>query len=422
MLRVGLTGNAASGKSTVGRSWARRGAHVIDADVLARRAVAPGTPGLQAVAREFGPDLVGDAGLDREALRRLVFADPAARERLERIVHPEVGRLRQEEEARLRAGGAAVVVHDIPLLFEVGLEAEFHLVVLVTAPERERARRLTERGLSAAEVRGLMASQAPPAESRRRADMVISNDGGLDELDEEAGRLWRAVIRRASRGIPRIRGEAGAGMRVDMHVHTRLSFDCLSRPDAVVGAALARGLDRLCITDHNEIEAALELVERFPNRVIPGEEVKTREGVDVIGLYLTEWIPRGTPARETCERIREQGGLVYVPHPFAGGKGGGGGILDEIVDLVDIVEGFNARLHRDSLNRRARDWARERGLPVGAGSDAHTLREIGNGYVELPPFNNDPASFLAALGAGSMQGRESSRLVHLASTLAKLLP
>jgi predicted metal-dependent phosphoesterase TrpH len=314
------------------------------------------------------------------------------------------------------------VVHDIPLLFEFGLEAEFHLVVLVTAPERERARRLMERGLSAAEVRGLMASQASPAESRRRADMVISNDGGLDELDEEAGRLWRAVIRRASRGTPRIRGEAGAGMRVDMHVHTRLSFDCLSRPDAVVGAALARGLDRLCITDHNEIEAALELVERFPNRVIPGEEVKTREGVDVIGLYLTEWIPRGTPARETCERIREQGGLVYMPHPFAGGKGGGGRILEQVEDLIHVVEGFNARLHKAALNDRAQVWARVRGLRLGAGSDAHTLGEIGNAWVEVPAFDNDAASFLAALDHGTVHGQASSRFVHLASTVAKLFP
>lgn len=211
-------------------------------------------------------------------------------------------------------------------------------------------------------------------------------------------------------------------MRVDMHVHTRGSFDSRNDPEAVVERALAQGLDRVCITDHNELSVALELAERYPGRVIVGEEVKTGEGVDVIGLFLEEWIPRGTPARETCQRIRAQGGLVYVPHPFAGGKGGGGRILPEIEDLVDAVEGFNARIHDPALNERAQAWGRERDLPLGAGSDAHTLAEVGRAYVELPGFDDDPASFLAALRQGTLHGRSSSRLVHVASTLAKLLP
>jgi dephospho-CoA kinase len=422
VLRIGLTGNAASGKSTVARAWAELGASVVDADELARRAVAPGSPGLEAVRREFGAAVTGDQGLDRAALRRVVFADPAARRRLEEIVHPEVGRLRLEEESRLESAGATVAVHDIPLLFEVGLEDRFDLVVLVTAPHEARAGRLAERGLSPEELRGLVESQATAAGVRGRADIVIDNDGSLEELEAEARRLWRDVVRRAAGRDASAGGHGGGRVRVDMHVHTRLSFDCLSRPDAVVGAALRQGLDRVCITDHNEIEAALELAERFPNRVIPGEEVKTREGVDVIGLYLTEWIPKGTPARETCERIRAQGGLVYVPHPFAGGKGGGGRILEEIQDLVHIVEGFNARLHSSALNVRAQEWARERSLPLGAGSDAHTLAEIGNGYVDMPAFANDATSFLAAVRHATVHGQEASRLVHLASTFAKLVP
>ncbi|HKJ91610.1 MAG TPA: PHP domain-containing protein, partial [Longimicrobiales bacterium] len=138
-----------------------------------------------------------------------------------------------------------------------------------------------------------------------------------------------------------------------MHLHTALSFDCRSRPDAVLARARAAGLDRICVTDHDEIQAALELKDRHPDRVIVGEEVKTREKVDVIGLYLREWIPGGTPARRACEEIHEQGGLVYVPHPFAGGKGGRGALLPEIEDLVDIVEGWNARLHDPRLNEQA---------------------------------------------------------------------
>lgn len=110
-------------------------------------------------------------------------------------------------------------------------------------------------------------------------------------------------------------------MRIDMHLHTGGSFDCLSDPSRVVSAARAAGLDRICVTDHNEIEAALFLKREYPDFVIVGEEVKTGEGVDVIGLYIHEKIPKGTPARETCTIIHEQGGIVYVPHPFAAGKG-----------------------------------------------------------------------------------------------------
>ncbi|HEX6939967.1 MAG TPA: PHP domain-containing protein [Longimicrobiales bacterium] len=204
-----------------------------------------------------------------------------------------------------------------------------------------------------------------------------------------------------------------------MHLHTRGSYDCLSDPDAVVERAAARGIDRICVTDHNEIEVALRLKERYPDRVIVGEEVRTAEGVDIIGLYIAERIPKGTPARETCERIRAQGGIVYVPHPFIGGKGGGGRLLDEIGPLVDAVEGFNGRIHLQRLNDRAVAWARERRLPVGAGSDAHTLHEVGRTYVEVPPFDDAPAAFLAALRDGRIHGHLSSVVVHIASTYAK---
>lgn len=209
-------------------------------------------------------------------------------------------------------------------------------------------------------------------------------------------------------------------MRLDMHLHTRASFDCLSDPAEVLHCALQRGIHRICITDHNEISAAVELQADFPDRVIIGEEVKTAEGVDVTGLFLQEKIPKGTPARETCERIREQGGLVYVPHPFASGKGGNGRILPVIADLVDVVEGFNARIHDPSLNARAREWAAERHLPVGAGSDAHTLREVGRGYVEVPDFEMTPVALLDALRHASVHGVLSSHVVHVASTWAKV--
>jgi predicted metal-dependent phosphoesterase TrpH len=209
-------------------------------------------------------------------------------------------------------------------------------------------------------------------------------------------------------------------IRIDLHLHTSASFDCLSEPIRVLERALDAGLDRIAITDHNELSAALWMKERYPDRIVVGEEVKTAEGVDVIGYFLHEPIARGTPARETCKRIHAQGGVVYVPHPFARGKGGGGRILEQIADLVDAVEAFNARLHDAALNERAAAWGRSHSKPLGAGSDAHTLDEVGRAWVEMPRFDDERASFLAALRAGTVHGVESPRSVHLASTWAKL--
>lgn len=209
-------------------------------------------------------------------------------------------------------------------------------------------------------------------------------------------------------------------MRIDMHVHTSRSFDCQSDPIAVLEAAIDRAVDRICITDHNEIETALWMKERYPDRIIVGEEVKTAEGVDVIGLYLKERIPEGTPAIATCEQIHEQGGIVYVPHPFARGKGGGGKILPIIEKHIDALEGFNARLHDPVLNERAVVWAKNSGIPLGAGSDAHTLREVGRAWVTVPPCDDEPRALVEALRRGTIHGNTSPWTVHIASTFAKL--
>lgn len=199
MFRVGLTGNIASGKSTVARVWRRLGAPVIDADVLARRAVEPGSEGLRRIVETFGPGVLDETGrLDRAALRDIVFRDPEARAKLEAIVHPEVGRLRREEEARLEAAGENIVVHDIPLLFEAGLEEEFDAIVLVDASERVRLERLVrERGLAEDEARRMIGAQMPSSEKRRRADYVIENEGTLEDLERAAEEVWRELRRRA---------------------------------------------------------------------------------------------------------------------------------------------------------------------------------------------------------------------------------
>lgn len=210
-------------------------------------------------------------------------------------------------------------------------------------------------------------------------------------------------------------------LKVDMHLHTNRSFDCLSRPEAILAAARARGLDRLIITDHNEIEGARALHEMDPQRIIIGEEVKTREGFDVIGIFLQELIPRRTPARETCERIREQAGVVYLPHPFDGSRSGGEAALAALADLVDVVEVHNSRCWPARLNTLAAEWAAAHGKLAGAGSDAHTVGEIGRGFVEMPAFEPTRDSFLQALGRGRVAGTvQTSPVYRLASTWAKV--
>ena len=209
--------------------------------------------------------------------------------------------------------------------------------------------------------------------------------------------------------------------RVDMHAHTRVSFDSLNHPEAMLTAAREHGIDRLVVTDHNRIDGALLLRQMDGERIIVGEEVKTAEGIDIIGIFLEELIPKGTPARETCRRIRDQSGVVYIPHPFDLHRSGAGPLLDDLDEWIDVVEVHNARCLRPESNRRADAWAEAHGKLKGAGSDAHTIREIGRGFVEVPPFAPDRESFLAALRLGRVVGRTvSSPFCHLASTYAKV--
>ena len=198
MIRVGLTGNIAAGKTAVSDFWRSLGAPIIDADVLARRAVEPGSSALAAIEQEFGPKVITHGTLDRVALRELVFNDPVQRERLEAIVHPEVRRLRAQEEEQLTSRGARIVVHDIPLLYETGMQDEFDVVVVVDAPEHVRIRRIVEsRGLNEAEARRMVDAQMPAHEKRRQATYVIDNDGTIDDLHAKAAHVWAQIGERA---------------------------------------------------------------------------------------------------------------------------------------------------------------------------------------------------------------------------------
>lgn len=192
LFRVGLTGNIASGKSSVVAVWRELGAHIIDADVLAREAIAPGTPGEQRVRDTFGT-------VDRAELRDIVFRDAARRKELEAIIHPEVQRLRDEAERELAAAGGGIVVNDIPLLFETGLNRDVDLIVLVDAPREERLRRIVEhRGIEHAEAVRMIDAQRPAEPKRARADIVIDNEGSIEDLQQKAEEAWRQIQARAS--------------------------------------------------------------------------------------------------------------------------------------------------------------------------------------------------------------------------------
>ncbi len=193
MLRVGLTGGIASGKSTVSALLEERGAVVVDADVLAREVVAPGTPGLAEVVIAFGPEILTENGeLNRPAMGRRVFGDPDARARLEAIIHPRVrARAVQIESA---SPGDAIVVHDIPLLVETGQEERFDQVVVVDAPDDLQVDRLRRtRRMSEDDARSRIAAQAPREQRLAAADHVIVNDGSRDKLRADVDALWRKL-------------------------------------------------------------------------------------------------------------------------------------------------------------------------------------------------------------------------------------
>lgn len=200
MLLVGLTGGIASGKSTVGRMLAKAGIPVVDADVLAREAVAPGTDGLRAVVARFGSGVLApDGSLDRKALGAIVFHDVEARRDLNAIVHPRVAQLAVEKLDALRAAGTHdVAVYEVPLLFENGLEGMMDRTLLVAVPpEVQRARLMARDNAGPVDADARIASQMSLDEKRKRADYVLENDGTVDETARRLADVWRAISGRS---------------------------------------------------------------------------------------------------------------------------------------------------------------------------------------------------------------------------------
>jgi len=201
---IGVTGGIASGKTTFAGLLRARGVPVLDADALARSAVAPGSPALAEIAHAFGPDvLAADGSLDRRRMADLVFADAGARRRLEAITHPAVRRAVAEETARLAAAGHELVFYDTPLLFEVGLERTLDSVVVVWAPpDVQRARLAARDGLGLAEADARLAAQLPIDDKAARADFVVENTGAPAALGAKADRLLADLRRGLGRKLP----------------------------------------------------------------------------------------------------------------------------------------------------------------------------------------------------------------------------
>ena len=217
MIRIGLTGNIASGKSEIAKMLADRGATVIDADLLAREAVEPETQALRDIVKRWGKDVLNEDGsLDRAALRRIVFADQSELDALNRIVHPGVTRLRDREIAQARERGDPIVICVIPLLFERNIVDEFDAIVLVDSPRPLRLERLVAtRGMEATDAMNMIASQMPAELKRARADYVIENNGSLEDLERDVNALWSSLQRDAQRTSP------VAGKTADAYVETQ---------------------------------------------------------------------------------------------------------------------------------------------------------------------------------------------------------
>jgi dephospho-CoA kinase len=198
VLLVGLTGGIGSGKSTVARLLERRGAVVIDADHLAREAVAKGTPAFERVIETFGDAVVApDGNLDRAALAAIIFSDPERKAALESIVHPEVAR-RFGERVEELAGTDRVVIYVSPLLVELGMAPAFDVVIVVTASPHLRISRVaSDRDFSPEDVRGRMAAQATDEQRMEVADVLVDNDGSLAELEPQVDRIWSDLVARA---------------------------------------------------------------------------------------------------------------------------------------------------------------------------------------------------------------------------------
>ncbi len=209
-------------------------------------------------------------------------------------------------------------------------------------------------------------------------------------------------------------------LKVDMHVHTSCSPDSLIDVDDLLETCDRSGIDYVAVTDHDTADCALKLHEQEPSRIIVGEEIHTTDG-EITGLFLKETIPPQLSPIETVERIKQQGGLVYLPHPFDRMRGSvlQQSAIDRIWKEIDIREVFNSRSVLRWSNRRASNFARKRKILTGAGSDAHARYEVGNAYVLIEPFDS-ATDFLEKLADAEIRTHKTSVLLNFMTKMYKV--
>jgi len=207
-------------------------------------------------------------------------------------------------------------------------------------------------------------------------------------------------------------------VKVELHVHTRFSKDSLIQPGRLIKHCERIGLDRITITDHNEISGAVEAKKIAPERVIVGEEIETTHG-ELIGYFMHERVPPGLPPMAAIARLRDQGAVISVPHPFdtMRSKHWSQEDLLAIAPEVDAIEVFNARCLNNKPNQEAEVFARQHGMLATVGSDAHSLWEVGRATLHMASFS-DAQGFLRGLSEAKQETRLSPAFVHLFSRFA----
>lgn len=210
-------------------------------------------------------------------------------------------------------------------------------------------------------------------------------------------------------------------IKADLHIHTEYSMDCTTPLEQIIDHCLKIGINCLGVTDHNTIAGALKLEQMAPFSIIVGEEIMTSDG-EIIGFFLTQEIPAGLSVEDTIARIKAQNGLVCIPHPYDILRFSvfRDHVIEDIMPEVDIIEVFNSRSLSPRSSTRSAKMAHKYGKLASAGSDAHTLSEIGNAYVEMVEFNGKD-EFLDSLAMGEISGNRSSPAAHIASTWNRLM-
>jgi predicted metal-dependent phosphoesterase TrpH len=209
-------------------------------------------------------------------------------------------------------------------------------------------------------------------------------------------------------------------LKADLHIHTKYSMDCEMSLDKIIKRCKELKINCIAVADHGTAGGGLAMQKIAPFKVIVAEEILTTEG-EIMGMFLKETIPSGVTPREAIKRIREQDGLVNIPHPFETIRGSAlkDKVIDEIVKDIDLMEVLNSRSPFSANSNKAHDFTAKHSIPGTAGSDAHTIYEIGNAYIEMPEFNTKE-EFLKAIAQGKIYGKRSGVFVHFFSTWAKI--